>query len=100
MNTTRISRLSAKGTSGRDRDILRPLPTSNSFDLALIADGGADGMHKYMLDYYSAASDYDPGYLERHNDNAGDREKIHGMFDGKTPGRSTRLVDRAQIRGL
>ncbi len=55
------------------------------FDLALIADGGADGMHKYMLDYYSAASDYDPGYLERHNDNAGDREKIHGMFDGKTP---------------
>lgn len=54
------------------------------FDLALIADGAADGLHKYMLDYFSAASDYEPGYLSRHNAHKSDRENISALFSGKT----------------
>ena len=53
-------------------------------DLALIADGAADGLHKYMLDYFSAASDYEPGYLSRHNADKADREIIAAIFSGKT----------------
>ena len=35
------------------------------FDTALRADGGADGLMKYVLDYESGA-DYETGYVEKH----------------------------------
>lgn len=64
---------------------VKPAAYLELFDLALIADGSADGLHKYMLDYYSSAADYEPGYLERHNFHAPDREAIHRIFAGKKP---------------
>ena len=64
---------------------VKPASYLELFDLALIADGSADGLHKYMLDYYSAAADYEPGYLERHNFHAPDREAIRRIFAGKKP---------------
>lgn len=36
-----------------------------AFDMALLADGGADGILKYVIDY-TATSKYEQGYIERH----------------------------------
>lgn len=54
------------------------------FDMALIADGKSDGIHKYMLDYFGSA-DYETGYLQYHFDNMQLREDIHTLFNGKKP---------------
>lgn len=54
------------------------------FDMALIADGKSDGIHKYMLDYFGSA-DYETGYLQYHFDNMQLREDIHTLFSDKKP---------------
>ena len=54
------------------------------FDIALIADGKADGIHKYMLDYFGSA-DYETGYLQYHFENMALRREIHTLFRDKKP---------------
>lgn len=52
------------------------------YDMSLRADGGADGILKYMLDYTSR-SDYETGYVQRHLRNAPHYQEIEGRFSGK-----------------
>lgn len=52
------------------------------FDAGLRASGGFDGILKYMCDYTSLP-EFEPGYLARHNRNAGRRKWIAEHFDGK-----------------
>ena len=54
------------------------------FDLALLADGSADGILKYMTDYVQDVH-YEMGYAERHVKNEPLRQGIKELFDGKTP---------------
>lgn len=54
------------------------------FDLALRADGRANGIMKYMLDYRSNAAGYEPGYLEAHARHTEARAEIDSAFDGST----------------
>ena len=54
------------------------------FDLALLADGSADGILKYMFDY-TLPYHYETGYTERHINNAPIRAALQDMFDGKAP---------------
>ena len=52
------------------------------FDLALIASGETDGILKYMFDYNRPVS-YEKGYNARHVKNAGVRDALSNIFDGK-----------------
>ncbi len=54
------------------------------FDLALTADGGGNGILKYMYDYVQKP-DYETGYTDRHIHNAGLREQIREIFGQKRP---------------
>ncbi len=72
------------------------------FDMILRADGGADGILKYMLDYVSDA-DYEKGYIEAMEHNADNCKEITRMFDGKTaigfrPYNSTEVIKTAELR--
>ena len=53
------------------------------FDLALIASGETDGILKYMFDYNRPVS-YEKGYNARHIKNAGVREALARLFEGKS----------------
>lgn len=53
------------------------------FDLALIADGKADGILKYIFDY-AQKPEYETGYIERHIKYEKLREELENMFVGKT----------------
>ena len=53
-------------------------------DIALLADGKADGTLKYMIDY-SQKADYEMGYIKRHVKNEGLRKEIQEIFAGKCP---------------
>lgn len=52
------------------------------YDTILRAEGGGDGILKYMLDYVSDA-DYETGYLERAEANAPLYRQIDALFAGK-----------------
>lgn len=54
------------------------------FDLALLADGRADGILKYMIDYTQKAH-YEMGYIKRHVKNGKLRAEIAQIFAGKRP---------------
>ncbi|MBO5071147.1 MAG: hypothetical protein J6C37_12455, partial [Roseburia sp.] len=54
------------------------------FDLALLADGGADGILKYMYDYVQRP-DYETGYTDRHIHNEALRGQVKEIFDKKHP---------------
>ena len=54
------------------------------FDMALLADGSADGILKYMTDYVQEAH-YEMGYIARHVKNEPLREGIKDLFGGKKP---------------
>lgn len=54
------------------------------FDLALLADGSADGILKYMIDYTQKAH-YEMGYIKRHVKNENLRAEIIQIFAGKRP---------------
>lgn len=51
------------------------------FDMIIRADGRADGILKYMLDYVSDA-DYETGYIDSMVKNAGLYKEIAELFDG------------------
>ncbi len=53
------------------------------FDLAMLADGKADGILKYVFDYRMNV-DCETGYVRLHNHNAALRESVRAAFDGKT----------------
>ena len=55
-----------------------------NFDIALIADGSADGILKYMIDY-THDIEYEKGYIELHARYEKVREEISEIFEGKTP---------------
>ena len=52
------------------------------FDVALRAAGATDGILKYVFDY-SAAPDYEPGYVDRHLKNKAFYGAIDAFFRGK-----------------
>lgn len=52
------------------------------FDTAMMANGGHDGILKYVLDYYSPA-DYETGYVDAHVKNLPIYEKIREHFSEK-----------------
>lgn len=52
------------------------------FDMILRADGGSEGILKYMIDYNSSAT-YETGYIERHRRNAPHYAEIERRFSGK-----------------
>lgn len=52
------------------------------YDMILRADGKADGILKYMIDYTSKA-DYETGYVERHCRNDAHYKEIERRFSGK-----------------
>lgn len=52
------------------------------FDTVLMANGGHDGILKYVLDYYSPA-DYEKGYVDAHVKNLPVYEKIRKHFSDK-----------------
>ena len=52
------------------------------FDIALMADGGLDGIMKYALDYYSDPY-YERGYVDSHCRNNALRSQIWTAFSGK-----------------
>ena len=52
------------------------------YDIALLADGNADGILKYMFDY-SQKAEYETGYLLRHVRNETLRQKVRDTFAGK-----------------
>lgn len=54
------------------------------FDMALLADGRADGILKYMTDYVQDVH-YEMGYVARHVRNEPLREGIKELFGGKKP---------------
>jgi len=54
------------------------------FDMALMIDGGCDGVLKYMFDY-STGPMYETGYIDRHTHNAALRESLSCIFSGKKP---------------
>lgn len=49
------------------------------YDAATRADGGYDGILKYMFDYI-AGPDFETGYIKLHNKNKPIYEKLHKMF--------------------
>lgn len=51
------------------------------FDMILRADGGADGIMKYMIDYYASPS-YEDEYIDRHAKNAPIYKQIEEIFGG------------------
>ncbi len=59
-----------------------PAAYLEGLDTALRADGRADGLLKYGIDYVST-SDYEDGYVLRHQKNRALYEEISAMFDGK-----------------
>lgn len=52
------------------------------FDAALRADGGTNGILKYMIDYTSS-SRYERGYIDRHIADAPMKETLSRVFTGK-----------------
>lgn len=52
------------------------------FDTAMRADGNADGIYKYMLDYYSSCA-YENGYIRQCEKNMGLYADIERIFKGK-----------------
>jgi len=60
-----------------------PARRLEAFDLALIADGTADGDLKYMYEYLNKPEN-ERGYVQRHIKNEKLREDINSLFDGKT----------------
>lgn len=52
------------------------------FDTVMMANGGHDGILKYVLDYYSPA-DYETGYVDAHVKNTPVYEKIREHFSEK-----------------
>lgn len=59
-----------------------PASYIEGYDTALRADGGFDGILKYMLDYVSGPL-YETGYIDRHVRNSGLYESIGRYFSGK-----------------
>ena len=55
------------------------------FDMILRADGGSDGIMKYMIDY-SAAPSFEPGYVDRHVKSQRQYEIIEQEFGGECVG--------------
>ncbi|MBR5247848.1 MAG: hypothetical protein IKV27_02705 [Lachnospiraceae bacterium] len=54
-----------------------------AYDMALLADGTADGIIKYVIDYYSPEG-YESGYIDRHLKNAPNYEWIMKNMRSKT----------------
>lgn len=52
------------------------------FELVLLADGGSDGILKYMYDYVRKP-DYETGYTDRHIHNEALRNQVKEIFDKK-----------------
>ncbi len=61
-----------------------PAAFLEGFDTALRADGRAEGILKYMLDY-SCMPFYERGYIDHHENNLPLYGQIHTHFAGKTP---------------
>ena len=59
-----------------------PATYLETFDLALRADGGFDGILKYMLDYISGV-EYEKGYLKRASKNVELCHRVEEAFAGK-----------------
>ena len=55
------------------------------FDMILRADGGSDGIMKYMIDY-SASPSYEPGFIDRHVKNKPLYDIIEKEFSGESIG--------------
>lgn len=51
------------------------------FDMILRADGGSDGIMRYMIDYVSSP-DYEVGYADYYNRNAENYRSIEKLFNG------------------
>lgn len=62
-----------------------PAAFIEGFDQALLADGGAEGILKYMLDYNQTPL-YETGYIDRHVRDFPLREQIKAHFSGKAEG--------------
>lgn len=59
-----------------------PAAYAEGFDTALRADGGMDGILKYMIDY-ACSPRYETGYIDRHVRNASLYREIETHFSGK-----------------
>ncbi|MBO5898628.1 MAG: hypothetical protein J6R04_06425 [Clostridia bacterium] len=89
-----LSRMQAQWCRGEDIEVLaegdtwpRPRYTTPSsylelFHAALIADGGIEGIHKYMVPYDGHAS-VEQGYIEAHMENASFRASLEQIFADK-----------------
>ena len=60
-----------------------PAALAELFDIAVRADGNADGILKYMFDYSSSPS-YETGYIERHLKNSDIYKAVEKGFSDKT----------------
>ncbi len=61
-----------------------PSKTLELFDLALLADGTADGILNYLYDYLTPP-DYETGYVDRYVHNEALREQVKELFANKKP---------------
>lgn len=75
-----------------------PAALLEAFDLAMLADGAADGIMKYMFDYYSPA-DYETGYTDAHRRHAADRAAVQNIFAGKAPAGLRIVETQHKLRG-
>ncbi len=73
--------ISEGDVSPRPRFIV-PAAYLEGFDMAMRADGGTDGIMKYMLDYNGSPT-METGYIDRHVRNGAIYKKIEEMFSGK-----------------
>ena len=81
MDGTGVETISEGDTYPRPRYRV-PANSLESFDMILRADGKADGILKYMLEYSSDVL-YEKGYIERHTRNLPVYRLIDRLFKGK-----------------
>ena len=72
-----------------------PSALLEAYDMILRADGGSEGILKYMIDYNSSPF-YERGYVDRHAANKPHYEEIARRFSGKHPV-GLRIIEKPMI---
>jgi hypothetical protein len=78
--TEEMDRITEGDTYPRPRHWV-PSALLEAYDMILRADGGSEGILKYMIDYNSSPY-YERGYIDRHNINKPHYEEIERRFSG------------------